>query len=142
MTSYFLALKSACARLTKVATAEAQSRAGVYGAQAQALLILSRLEACKIIELAKQLDLGKPAATTLVARMEKADLVCRKPDPDDGRASVLHLTSKGRMALKDVKLMISAFDQRLTNDFNERELAVVSRFLAQAVLLDNSEKGS
>lgn len=138
MHSYFLALKSACARLTKVATAEALSKAGVYGAQAQALLILSQLNDCKIVELANRLELGKPAATTLVSRMEKADLICRKSDQGDGRASVLGLTPKGRKALTGVKEMISAFDQKLTSDFSAQELVIISKFLTRAAQLDNS----
>lgn len=132
MADYFLSLKAACARVTKVASAEAQASAGIYGAQAQALLILSRLDGCKISELARQLDLGKPAATTLVERMEKAGLIHRRPDKDDARASLLDLTQNGRGALAEVKRMISALDQRLVSGFDAQERAVIARFLAQA----------
>lgn len=132
MISYFLNLKSACSRLTKVATTAAQANAGIHGAQAQALLLLSQLGDCKISELATRLGLGKPAATTLVVRMEKAGLLRRGFDKNDARARILELTPKGRTALNGVNQMIVSLDQELTTGFSAQELEIVARFLRQA----------
>ena len=136
MDSPFLALKRACTRLTKFASAEAQARTGLYGAQAQALLVMSEYDGCKISELARLLDLEKPAATTLVRRMEKANLLCRKTHALDARASRLELTQQGHEALAGVKQMIATLDQRLMGGFDSKETAVIMRFLVQASRID------
>ncbi len=124
--------------MTKVADAEAQAQAGIHGAQAQALLVLSRLGGCTISQLAAHLELGKPAASTLVARMEAAGLLTRQPDRDDARATILVLTANGDKALRDVKQLISDLDQRLTRGFSQQEREVVARFLSQAAQIDKS----
>ena len=136
MDSHFLALKQACARLTKVASAEAQAAAGLHGAQAQALLMLPERGGCKISHLGKRLDLGKPATTTLVARMEKASLLCRRPADDDARASILELTPAGRKARTKVTWMIAAFDRALVDGFTAREVKVIETYLARAGQLE------
>lgn len=136
MTNYFLTLKSACARITKVATAEAQRHAGVHGAQAQALLFLHQLGSCKISELASHLDLGRPAATTLVARMEKAGLLRRQPDPQDARASLVELTGNGRDTVANVTRVIASLNHRLTDGYSDQELETISNFLINAARLE------
>lgn len=136
MESHFLAVKRACARLTKVASAEALATAGLPGAQAQALLMLSQLNGCKIGELGKTLGLGKPATTTLVSRMEKAKLLRRRADKADARANTIELTPTGRKALAKVKRMIAAFDERLVHGFSPHEIEVIETYLARAARIE------
>ena len=47
-------------------------------------------------ELADALDIEKPNATTVVAELEAAGLVRRRPHPTDGRAKLAELTARGR----------------------------------------------
>jgi DNA-binding MarR family transcriptional regulator len=47
-------------------------------------------------ELADALDIEKPNATTVVAELEAAGLVQRRPHPTDGRAKLVELTTRGR----------------------------------------------
>jgi len=47
-------------------------------------------------ELADALDIEKPNATTVVADLEAAGLVQRRPHPTDGRAKLADLTARGR----------------------------------------------
>jgi DNA-binding MarR family transcriptional regulator len=47
-------------------------------------------------ELADALDIEKPNATTVVAELEAAGLVQRRPHPTDGRAKLAELTARGR----------------------------------------------
>ena len=136
MRSHFLDLKRACARLTKVASAEAQSRVGLHGAQAQALLVLSELDACRISDLASRLDLGKPATTTLVERMEKENLVSRAPDQRDARARFIRLTPEGRSAVSRVIEMISDFDATLVEGLSAQEVEIIERYLDRAAKLE------
>ena len=132
MDAIFLSLKHACARVTKLAAATAQAHTGLHGAQAPALLMLSIHGGRKISELARDLEIGKPAATTLVNRMEKAGLVKRRPDKDDARASVIELAGRGRCIADDVAIMIGNFDAALIEGFSAREIETIRRFLVRA----------
>ena len=42
-----------------------------------------------------------PTMTRLVAALERLGLVAREPDPDDGRAVVVHATPRGRRLLEE-----------------------------------------
>lgn len=136
MDSLFLLLKLNCTRLSKLASAAAQARTGLPGAQAPALLMLSMNGPRRISDLARDLDLGKPAATTLVDRMEKAQLVFRQSDESDARISVITLTERGRAMAADVAVMIGEFDATLVGELDEHEEAIVRRFLRRLSQLD------
>jgi DNA-binding MarR family transcriptional regulator len=45
-------------------------------------------------------QLKQPALTSLVAKLEQDGLIQRRPDPDDGRASLLSLTRAGRQIVR------------------------------------------
>jgi len=134
--SLFLAVKSGCARLTKLATAAAQEQAGVFGAQALALLALQARGEVRISELAAMLDLQKPATTTLVARLEAEGLVTRNEDRDDARAACVRLTRKGEETAAKVGVMIAGFDDILSEGFTAEELETVKRFLTRIAVLE------
>lgn len=134
MQSHFLALEKACAQLTKVAGA--QAAADVHGAQAQALLLLSERETCRISELGHALNLGKPATTILVRRMEKTGLICRAPNTEDARAISIGLTPSGRDALGKVGQMIARIDQALLCGFSPRETEIIETYLRRAARID------
>lgn len=136
MDSLFLLLKLNCTRLTKLAAAAAQARTGLPGAQAPALLMLSLHGPRRISDLARDLDLGKPAATTLVERMEKAGLVSRTANERDGRASIIAPTERGREIAAEVAVMIGEFDATLAAGLDAQEEQTVRRFLARLSQLE------
>ena len=70
------------------------------------------------------LGLSQPGLAHLVAKLECGGLVRRAPDPADGRASRLHLTSRGR---------------RLAQRVLEDRRAAVARLLAP---LDAAQRGA
>lgn len=128
----FFKLKRACSHLTKVATAQAQSQAGVFGAQAQVLFIVHELDGCRMIDLSRRLELGKPGLTTLIGRMEKQELIYRTADPRDARAAVLRLTAKGAQAQAGVSKMVRLLDASLVEGFSTNELQTIQSFLDKA----------
>jgi DNA-binding MarR family transcriptional regulator len=70
--------------------------------------------------LARAERVSAPSMTRTVSSLVERGLVARSADPDDGRASVLSLTSEGRQAMKLVRRsrdawMISRID-RLTDE--------------------------
>ncbi|MBE9938605.1 MarR family winged helix-turn-helix transcriptional regulator, partial [Cellulosimicrobium cellulans] len=73
---------------------------------------------------------ASPAGTSgLLARMERAELVRRRPDPDDRRTVRLDLTPTGTAALDDVRAALAELNDRLTEGFTPDELATVARWL-------------
>jgi DNA-binding MarR family transcriptional regulator len=51
---------------------------------------------CRLSDLAGTEQIKQPALTSAVAKLERGGLVERRPDPCDGRASMLSLTADGR----------------------------------------------
>jgi DNA-binding MarR family transcriptional regulator len=68
---------------------------GLSFGKARALRRLAR-RPMSMSELADALDIEKPNATTVVAELEAAGLVRRRPHPTDGRAKLADVTSRGR----------------------------------------------
>ncbi|MFG3207814.1 MarR family winged helix-turn-helix transcriptional regulator [Streptomyces sp. NPDC048192] len=50
----------------------------------------------RLTELARTEQISQPGLTQLVTRLERDGLVERRPDPDDGRAVLVHITDSGR----------------------------------------------
>jgi DNA-binding MarR family transcriptional regulator len=60
------------------------------------LLPLFEEDGLRMGELAARAHLSKQTMTELVRRLERDGLVERRPDPDDGRASLIFLTARSR----------------------------------------------
>jgi DNA-binding MarR family transcriptional regulator len=61
-----------------------------------ALVPLFEEDGLRMGELARRAHLSKQTMTELVRRLEREGLVERRPDPTDGRASLLFLTARSR----------------------------------------------
>jgi DNA-binding MarR family transcriptional regulator len=57
---------------------------------------LSRLGPCRLSDLVRTEQIKQPALTSAVAKLERDGLIERRPDPRDGRASMLSLTAAGQ----------------------------------------------
>ncbi|MCV7344832.1 MarR family transcriptional regulator [Mycolicibacterium rhodesiae] len=57
----------------------------------------------RLTTLASKEGVSQPSMTQLVQRLERAGLVTRLPDPDDGRACLIGITSEGQALLDDRK---------------------------------------
>ena len=109
-----------------------QSRAaagGVTAAQAGLLFFLGEHDGALMSEAAAALDLGAPGMSGLADRTEKAGLIERHADENDGRVSRLWLTQAGRAARQRSKLRMKDLNARLTEGFTEAEIDVVARWL-------------
>jgi DNA-binding MarR family transcriptional regulator len=68
--------------------------AEVRPAYGSILLPLFEEDGLRIGELGRQARLAKQTMTTMIRLMERDGLVVREPDPDDGRATRVHLTAR------------------------------------------------
>ena len=96
------------------------------------LLHLAGHPGATIGEVTAALQASPAGASGLLARMERAGLVRRRPDPDDGRTVRLDLTPAGTAALDDVRTALGELNDRLTDGFTPDELATVARWLEHA----------
>jgi DNA-binding MarR family transcriptional regulator len=68
----------------------------VSPAYGSVLVPLFEEDGLRLGELGRRARLSKQAMTELIRRLERDGLVERRPDPSDGRASVIFLTERGR----------------------------------------------
>lgn len=101
--------------------------------QAGALLFIAKHEGCYQKELADALGLKKSAVTGLVTRMENNALISRQVSETDGRATTLHLSSKGKEKVPQILPMIKRVNSELLEDFSEQEIDVILRFLNKII---------
>lgn len=59
----------------------------------------------RLTTLATKEGVSQPSMTQLVQRLERAGLVTRLPDPDDGRACLIAITDQGQTVLDERKRM-------------------------------------
>lgn len=86
----------------------AQAPGGLTHSQVSALASVEELEPVRLSELAAVEGVSMPTLSRLVAGLENLHLLVRKPDPDDGRASQLHITDTGRQQLERLRTERSA----------------------------------
>ncbi|WP_205860571.1 MarR family winged helix-turn-helix transcriptional regulator [Phycicoccus sp. HDW14] len=72
-------------------------------AQARVLSLVEELGPARITTLAEADDTSQPTMTTQVQRLEAEGFVTRTPDPADGRASLVVLTTAGTEALTSAR---------------------------------------
>jgi DNA-binding MarR family transcriptional regulator len=94
---------------------------------------LSRGGPMRLTDLLMTEQVKQPALTTLVARLEAAGLVSRRPDPGDGRAALLSLTAAGEVVVQSRHADRVAKLARLTGRLDDHDRAVLAG--AQEVLL-------
>lgn len=96
----------------------------------------------RMSDLASAILLTKSGITSLVDRMEAAQLIERRPDPKDRRATRVHLTPTGEQALSEASRHHRQVVRRIwTSRMSEEEAAVIVDVLARvrAGLLEDSE---
>ena len=106
------------------------ARGGVTAAQSGLLFFLGTHNGALMSEAAAALDLGAPGMSGLADRTERAGLIERRADENDGRASRLWLTDAGRSARQRSKAGMTDLNARLTEGFTEAEIDIVARWLA------------
>ena len=70
--------------------------ADVRAAYGSVLVPLFEEDGLRIGELGRRARLSKQAMTEMIRRLERDGLVERRPDPQDGRASLIFLTARSR----------------------------------------------
>jgi DNA-binding MarR family transcriptional regulator len=78
-------------------------QSGLQPSQVNLLFSLYRATECRVAALAEQQLVDPSVASRQIAGLEKEGLLSRRPDPEDGRASLVSLTDAGLARLKQVR---------------------------------------
>ncbi len=96
------------------------------------LYSLSRAGPMRLTDLVATEQIKQPALTSLITKLVETGLVSRRPDPSDGRATLLSVTSAGEMVVRSRHADRVAMLARLTDRLEDRDRSVLAD--AQEVL--------
>jgi DNA-binding MarR family transcriptional regulator len=69
----------------------------------------------------------RPTVTRILARLDAAGLVERLPDPSDGRAAIVSVTSEGRALLRRLRQRKTAYLARRLGELPAEDIAALER---------------
>jgi DNA-binding MarR family transcriptional regulator len=94
------------------------------------LIPLFEEDGLRIGEIARRTRLSKQTMTTMVRLCERDGLVERRPDPDDGRATRVHLTAKAKRFEPRAEEVLAALEREVGSLLGRRERDLLRRSLA------------
>jgi DNA-binding MarR family transcriptional regulator len=101
-----------------------------------ALLVLNAAPRRKLrmTELGAQVVLSRERVSRVVGELERAGLVRREPNPDDGRSSFAVLTPEGRGRLRAAApTYLAAIERHYASHLSDQEIRVLTRALGRVV---------
>lgn len=104
---------------------------GLYPGQPPVLIILHMKDGQSQKELSEKMDIKPATMTVMLKRMEKSNLIERRQDAEDQRISRVFLTSEGKKALKDVKMVMDKIDEECFKGFTKEEKILLRRLFIQ-----------
>src|SRR5258708_8263943 len=102
---------------------------GLYCGQDTLLLHLAHEEGLTQVQLAQRMSCEPQTINKTLRRMQKAGLVERQSDPDDGRLTRVYLTPHGYTLVQPLHEIASRCEQRLTPGLTRDELSLVPPLL-------------
>ena len=91
------------------------------------------LDGTRIGELARRMDVSKQAVSQLVDDLEPADVVRRRPDPEDARARRVELTDAGRGAMLEGLEVLRSIEQEALEVLSPARREAFSRDLSKVL---------
>lgn len=102
---------------------------GIHPGQLAFLKIIRENEGISQRELAELLHVKAPTVAVTVKRLEKAEVIERRPDPKDMRVSRLYLKEKGKALAEEVIQNLDVNEKVVTSGFTEEEVSMLIEFL-------------
>jgi DNA-binding MarR family transcriptional regulator len=107
-------------------------------AQASALATIERHGPLAPSELAERERIKRPTATRILGSLEEAGLLTRVRDPEDGRSSILSVTSEGRELIRRTRARKTAYLAKRMRDLPPEDLRALER---AAEILEEMREG-
>lgn len=109
------------------------SENGVFQGQDEILFLISFKDGLKPSEIAKYLHTSLASISVSLKRLEKQGLLEKGNDENDARISHIHITEKGRTALKNIDRNLRGYQEKVFSGFSNEELEQFRRFLDRVV---------
>ncbi|QPK03501.1 MarR family winged helix-turn-helix transcriptional regulator [Vibrio kanaloae] len=90
-------------------------------------------EPIRLTDLAIEMQVTKPSATTMVQRLERKELVERKASLEDARSKLVVLTSKAEVGLEEESKIYQVMAQILESRLSEQESQQLNLLLNKAL---------
>lgn len=90
-------------------------------------------EPIRLTDLAEEMQVTKPSATTMVQRLERKGLVERRPSPEDARSKLVVLTTKAETGLEEESKIYQVMAKTLENQLTEQEIEQLNLLLNKAL---------
>ncbi|MAE93300.1 MAG: MarR family transcriptional regulator [Deltaproteobacteria bacterium] len=89
------------------------------------------LEGTRMTTLAEKMGITKQAVGQIVAELERAEVLCRVPDPSDGRAKLVRFTAAGYRAVLDGMGVLREIENEFGAELGEALMARLKRDLTK-----------
>jgi DNA-binding MarR family transcriptional regulator len=96
-------------------------------------VIQASLEPIRLTDLAIEMQVTKPSATTMVQRLERKGLVERKASLEDARSKLVVLTQKAEVGLEEESKIYQVMAQVLESRLSEQESQQLNLLLNKAL---------
>ena len=96
-------------------------------------VIQASLEPIRLTDLAIEMQVTKPSATTMVQRLERKGLVERKASLEDARSKLVILTQKAEVGLEEESKIYQVMAQVLESRLSAQESHQLNRLLNKAL---------
>ncbi|NAZ52826.1 MarR family transcriptional regulator [Vibrio toranzoniae] len=96
-------------------------------------VIQTSSEPIRLTDLATEMQVTKPSATTMVQRLEKKGLVKRKASLEDARSKLVVLTNKAELSLEEESKIYQVMAQILESRLSEQESKQLNLLLDKAL---------
>lgn len=98
------------------------------------MYVLSKQPKISQKDLFGMLDISKQSLAESLSKLEKAELIVRKPSTEDKRVLIVELTKKGEMLNKHYRESeLSKNKESIFSDFNKDELVMLSEYFDKII---------
>lgn len=101
---------------------EEAAKFGTTMATGFTLLSIDQEEGTPSTSLGPIMGMEATSLSRILKRMEDMDLITRRPNPNDGRGVLIHLTANGKQKRQDVKEKVIIFNNTIKEHISEEKL--------------------
>jgi MarR family transcriptional regulator for hemolysin len=130
------------ARLFQRAVDESLRDLGVSAGYLPVLFALGDGNEMTQMALARTVVIEQPTMAATLTRMERDGLVRRRPDPEDGRSSLISLTSAALKKVRTVEAAVAKVNARALGGLSEKEQAAFMAALTKIVAALRPDDGA
>ena len=107
---------------------------------AMIVLNIDMLEGTPSTQLGPNMGMESTSLSRSLNKLEKHGYIIRKPDPDDKRKSIIHLTKTGLAGREVAKEIVLEFNNKVFSHFEKSEMDIFFNVLKKINQIINSDK--